>query len=115
MSDNGAIHLKDENFEQTIKDAGKPVMIDFYAEWCGPCQMAAPIVDKLSGEYEDQMLIAKMDVDENRETAGKYGVMSIPTVMIFKANEAGEVEKVDEQVGFPGEDGFRKLIEKHLN
>ena len=85
----GAIHLTDNNFAQTIKDAGKPVLVDFSAQWCGPCQMAAPIIDKLADEYKDKVLIVKVDVDENRETARQYGVMSIPTVIILKADKEG--------------------------
>lgn len=112
MSDNkGALHLTDENFMSTIKEANKPVMVDFYAQWCGPCQMAAPIIDKLADEYKDKMLIVKVDVDENRETAMEYGVMSIPTVLVLKA-EGDKVKELDKQIGFPGEEGYRAMIEK---
>lgn len=107
----GALHLIDENFEQKVKEAGKPVMVDFYAEWCGPCQMAAPIIDQLADEYRDKIEIVKVNVDENRDTAGKYAVMSIPTVVILKVNKDGAIEELNRQVGFPGEDGFRKMIE----
>lgn len=112
MSDNqGALHLNDENFLSTVKSAGKPVMVDFYAQWCGPCQMAAPIIDKLADEYKDQILIVKVDVDENRNTAMEYGVMSIPTVLILNAKE-DKVEELAKQIGFPGEEGYRSMIEK---
>ncbi len=112
MSDNqGALHLNDENFLSTVKGAGKPVMVDFYAQWCGPCQMAAPIIDKLADEYKDQILIVKVDVDENRNTAMEYGVMSIPTVLILNAKE-DKVEELAKQIGFPGEEGYRSMIEK---
>ena len=110
----GAIHLTDANFAQTIKDAGKPVMIDFSAKWCGPCQMAAPIIDKLADEYKDKVLIAKVDVDENRETAGKYAVMSIPTVIILESDKNGEIKELKKQIGFPGEDGYRKMLDEAI-
>ncbi len=109
----GAKHLSDDNFAQTIKDSDKPVLVDFFAEWCGPCQMAAPIIDKLADEMADKILITKLNVDENRQTAGKYGVMSIPTVIIFEAQD-GEIKTVKKQVGFPGEDGYRQMIKEAL-
>ena len=115
MSDQtGAQHLTDADFEKTIKDSTTPVMVDFYAEWCGPCQMAAPVIDKLAGEYHDKMLIVKLNVDDNQNTAQKYGVMSIPTIIMFKAKD-GELVELDRQTGFPGEQGFRNMIEKQLN
>lgn len=110
----GATHLTDANFVQTIKDAGKPVLVDFYAQWCGPCQMAAPIIDKLADEYQDKVLIVKVDVDESRETAKQYGVMSIPTVIILKADKDGEIKELKKQIGFPGEDGYKKMLNEVL-
>ncbi len=110
----GAIHLTDDNFAQTIKDAGKPVLVDFYAQWCGPCQVAAPIIDKLADEYKDKILIVKVDVDENRKTAQKYGVMSIPTIIILKADSNGEIKELSKQTGFSGEDGCKKMINEVL-
>lgn len=105
-----AVHLTADDFKTTINnEEGLPVFIDFFAEWCGPCKMAAPIVDKLSGEYEDKMIIAKLNVDEHNQIAAEYGVMSIPTVIIFK-----DGEEVDRTIGFPGEDGYRKIIEVNL-
>ncbi len=113
MSDNnqGAVHLTDDNFMDSIKEAGKPVMVDFYADWCGPCQMAAPIIDKLADEYRDDIMVAKVNVDKNRQTAGQYGVMSIPTVLVLNY-EDGEVKQIAKQIGFPGEDGYRNMIEQ---
>ncbi len=108
----GASHLTDENFKETITNSDTPVLVDFYADWCGPCQMAAPIIDKLADEYQDKILITKVNVDENRDTAGEYGVMSIPTVIVFKSTDEGEIEQIQKQVGFPGEEGYRNLIEK---
>jgi thioredoxin 1 len=106
----GAVHLDAKSFATTLNNDKKlPVFVDFYAAWCGPCKMAAPVVDKFADEYEGKMKIVKLDVDENNEIAAKYGVMSIPTAIIFK-----EGEEVDRTIGFPGEDGFRQMIEKNL-
>lgn len=107
-----AQHLSDDNFQKTIdeaKAAGKPVFVDFYAEWCGPCKMAAPIVDKLAEDYKDKALIVKVNVDENK-VAHDYGVMSIPTAVIIKNGE-----EIDRKIGFPGEAGYVEMIEGALN
>ena len=106
----GAVHLTTDDFKTTLNnEEGLPVFVDFFAEWCGPCKMAAPVVDKLAGEYEGKMIIAKLNVDEHNQVAAEYGVMSIPTVIIFK-----DGEEVDRTIGFPGEDGFRKMIDGNL-
>ena len=108
----GATHLDDKSFKDALKQ-DKPVFVDFYAEWCGPCQMAAPVIDKLADEYADEMIIAKLNVDENPASAQEYGVMSIPTVLVFK-KDGEEVKIVGKQVGFPGEAGYKALIEEVL-
>lgn len=114
MSDNKVVHLTDATFTDELKKAGDmPVFIDFYAEWCGPCKMAAPVVDKLSGEYDGKAVIAKLDVDSNPETAQKFGVMSIPTVVIMK-KDGDTMKEVERKVGFPGEDGFKQMIDGAL-
>ncbi len=79
-----AQHLDASNFKSTMDGASTPVLVDFFAQWCGPCQMAAPVIDKLADEYEGKMIIAKVDVDQAREVAGEHNVMSIPTVLVFK-------------------------------
>ena len=107
-----AMHLNDANFSETLaksKEDKVPLFVDFFAESCGPCKMAAPIVDKLSGEYKGKFVIAKLNVDEAKETAGKYNVMSIPTVVIFK-----DGEEIDRKIGFPGEDGYKKMLDEAL-
>ncbi len=107
-----ALHLTDETFQKTIDEAkknGQPVFVDFYAEWCGPCKMAAPIVDKLATEYQGKALITKVNVDENN-VARDFGVMSIPTVVIIK-----DGEEIDRKIGFPGEAGYVEMIEGALN
>ena len=109
----GITHLTDDNFHQTLKTEDRPVFVDFYADWCGPCVAAAPIIEKLAGEYKDKMLITKLNVDENPKAAQEHGVMSIPTVLIFRQKD-GEPQVVGKQIGFPGEAGYRNLIDDAL-
>jgi thioredoxin len=104
-----AVLLTDQDFEAKVLKSVKPVLVDFFAEWCGPCKMAGPIIEELSEEYKDKMVIGKVDVDANKEYAGKYGVMSIPTVIMFKGGE-----EVDRMTGFKGKEGYEEMIKKVL-
>lgn len=100
-------HLTTDDFDKTMEDAGDmPVMVDFYAEWCGPCRMAAPVIEEIAGEYADKAVIAKVDVDAQGPLAQKYGVMSIPTVIMFKNGE-----EVDRKIGFAGKEGYTSMID----
>ena len=89
-----ALEITDANFEELVVNSDKPVMIDFWAVWCGPCRMIAPIVEEMSGEYEGKAVIGKVDVDSNPGVAQKYGIRNIPTVLFVKNGEIA-----DKQVG----------------
>ena len=80
-------HLSDASFEADVLQSTLPVLVDYWAEWCGPCKMIAPILDEVAGAYQGKLLVAKMNVDENREIPGKYGIRGIPTLMLFKGGE----------------------------
>lgn len=85
-----AIQIQQSNFEDTVLKEEKPVLVDFFASWCGPCKMLSPVLDKVAGEVEGQAKIVKIDIDENETLANKYNIMSVPTLMVFKK---GAVEK----------------------
>ena len=80
-------HVTDATFETDVLKAGTPVLVDYWAEWCGPCKMIAPILDEVSSTYQDKLQIAKMNVDENRDIPAKFGIRGIPTLMLFKNGE----------------------------
>ena len=84
------VTITDDNFEDEVLKSDKPVLIDFWATWCGPCRMIAPIVEEMSTEYEGKAKIGKLDVDSNQQTSIKYGVRSIPTLLLFKGGELKE-------------------------
>jgi thioredoxin 1 len=89
-----AIEVNDNNFEEIVLQSDKPVLVDFWAEWCGPCRMISPLVAELSDDYNGRAIITKMDVDNNPGTAAKFGIRNIPTVLFFKNGEIA-----DKQVG----------------
>jgi len=98
-----------ENWENEVLKSSKPVLVDFWAAWCSPCRMVAPIIDELADEYHDKITIGKLNVDEHGEIAGKYGVMSIPTIAVFKNGQI-----VDKVIGFRGKPDLVKLIENNI-
>ncbi len=81
---NNISHLTDETFEKEVLESSMPVLVDYWAEWCGPCKMIAPILDSLTNEYDGKLKISKINIDDNQKTPQKYGVRGIPTLMIFK-------------------------------
>ncbi|MFK4997519.1 thioredoxin [Bacillus sp. N9] len=101
------INATDANFASEISEG--VVLVDFWAPWCGPCKMIAPVLEELDGELDGKAKIVKVDVDDNQETAGKYGIMSIPTLLVFK-----DGQQVDKTVGFQSKDQLAALLEKHM-
>jgi len=105
-----AVQLTDANFDEVIANSETPILVDFWAEWCGPCKMIAPILDEISGEMEGKLTIGKLDVDASGATAMAYGVMSIPTLILFKGGEP-----VERLVGYMPKAQLLSKIEKRLN
>lgn len=104
-----AIHLTKTNFSEKVLKTGVVGLVDFWAVWCSPCRMVGSIIDELAREYKDKVVVGKINIDEERELAEQYGVMSIPTVILFK--DAKEVER---QVGFVGKEAYQALLDKNF-
>jgi thioredoxin 1 len=107
---NEPIHVTDAVFEKTVLKSPVPAIVDFWAPWCGPCRMVAPVLEKLAREYEDKLLVAKVNVDENPEWAGRYGIQNIPT-MLFVMN--GKI--VHQQVGALQEGMLRDVVVQFMD
>lgn len=105
-----AFEFTDNNFAETALAKGKVSVVDFWAEWCGPCRMIGPIIEDLSTDYGDQVLVGKVDVDTNPQISSEYGVRSIPTILIIKDGEI-----VDKHVGVTTKEALKKKIDSHLS
>ncbi|MBE3072562.1 MAG: thioredoxin [Acidobacteria bacterium] len=101
--------LSDSNFDQSISQAALPVLVDFWAEWCGPCKRLSPIVSALATELEGRLVVATMNVDENPVTPGRFGIRSIPTLLVFKGGAI-----VESIVGLAGKEDLKRKLEPHL-
>jgi len=101
-----ALEITDATFEEQVLNSDKPVLVDFWAAWCGPCRMVGPVIEEIAGEYEGKAVVAKIDVDANQEFAQKYGVRNIPTVLMFKDGEV-----VGRQVGVAPKATYTEAID----
>lgn len=104
-----AMTITGENFDKEVLAGNAPVLIDFWAVWCGPCKMLTPVIDELHAEYEGKAKIGKINVDENQEIAAKYNVMSIPTVIVFKGGKI-----VEQFIGVQPKSVYAEALNKHM-
>ena len=104
-----ALEITDENFEEVVLKSDKPVLVDFWAAWCGPCRMVGPVIEEISDEYSEKAVVGKVDIDSNQEYAAKYGVRNIPTVLVF---HNGEI--VGRQVGVAPKNTYTEAIDSLL-
>ena len=108
MASEHTMTFTDGDFEQTVLQSDKPVLVDFWAEWCGPCRMIAPAVDALADEYDGRVVVGKLNIDENPNTPMKYNIRSIPALLLFKGGEI-----VESTVGVAGKDKLAELLDRH--
>lgn len=109
MAGQDTLTFTDATFESDVLKSDKPVLVDFWAEWCGPCRMMGPTVDQVATDYSGKVKVGKLDVDSNQQTAAKYGIRGIPTLLLFK-----EGKVVDQKVGAIGKPEFQKMLDTHV-
>jgi thioredoxin 1 len=109
MAGNDTLTFTDSTFDTDVLTSEVPVLVDFWAEWCGPCRMMGPTVDQVASEYTGKVKVGKLDVDSNQQTAARYGIRGIPTLLLFKDGKI-----VEQKVGAIGKPEFQKMLEKHL-
>jgi thioredoxin 1 len=109
MAGGNILEFSDQNFEQEVLGSDKPVLVDFWAEWCAPCRMIAPAVEAIAGEYAGRAKVGKLNVDENQSVTSRYNIRSIPTLLVFKNGEIKE-----QLVGTTSKDNLAKLLDKNL-
>ena len=103
------LHLSDTNFKKEVLDSGLPVLVDFWAKWCGPCKMVTPILEELAREYANKLKICKLNVEENPKTATLYGIMSVPTLIFFKNGKV-----IGQLMGTLSKSELKKKIEENI-
>ena len=104
-----ALNVTDASFKKEVLESEMPVLVDFWAEWCGPCQSVAPVVEAISNKYQDRLKVCKLNIDEAGDTASKYDVMSVPTLAVFKSGQI-----IDKVVGAVSEAALEATISKHI-
>jgi thioredoxin 1 len=110
MAGNDTLTFTDATFDKDVLNSETPVLVDFWAEWCGPCRMMGPTVDQVATEYAGKVKVGKIDVDANQQVAGRYGIRGIPTLLLFKGGKV-----VEQKVGAIGKPEFQKMLDKHVS
>ncbi|NQS76486.1 MAG: thioredoxin [Peptococcaceae bacterium] len=103
------IEINDDNFKQVMDETKLPVLVDFWADWCGPCKMIAPVVEEVAEQFDGKILVGKLNVDANQTMPSTYGVISIPTIVLFKNGE-----EVDRSIGYKSKEELGRFINSHL-